>query len=412
MKNNDYFLSYKAGLLLVFLNSIRAIPHYIGAFYISESVEFNEDNKINKLIGMCIIIFLILFTYIAIDVIHNIKYDIGLPAILMSSYICFFRFRNYIHISQWKKTLSIISFISSIQILDIIPILDKLPIGRGVTSKEVKLVVDFLNIKMEYSVIMILLFFILILFSFLFFLLISRENKMLENNKLIEFNRTLENQNRLRNLENRTYKEIRHLAHDLKSPITAAQLLIEIVLESLDRENYHKEKEYLEKVDNSLEDLNIMISEVLSEDNKSIINVSKIIDIMLANISSMDYSTKVQVFDRSCGGKIYVNKITFVRSLINLIENASHAIDKDGNIKVIIDRIQDKGLIEIRIVDNGDGIDPEVIDRVWELGYTTDESFGLGLNFVKETINKLDGSISINSTKNVGTEVTITLKEA
>ncbi|MBK5194395.1 MAG: HAMP domain-containing histidine kinase, partial [Flavobacteriaceae bacterium] len=69
--------------------------------------------------------------------------------------------------------------------------------------------------------------------------------------------------------------------------------------------------------------------------------------------------------------------------------------------------------LKLSISDNGIGIDPEFHDKIFEMFYrlpsTTDGS-GIGLYIVKETLEKMQGTIEVQSEKGVGTTFIIILK--
>jgi signal transduction histidine kinase len=62
------------------------------------------------------------------------------------------------------------------------------------------------------------------------------------------------------------------------------------------------------------------------------------------------------------------------------------------------------------VSDNGRGIHPEHIDNVFEMFYRATEDSqgsGLGLYIVKETVEKLQGTIYVRSTAREGTTFTL-----
>jgi len=66
----------------------------------------------------------------------------------------------------------------------------------------------------------------------------------------------------------------------------------------------------------------------------------------------------------------------------------------------------DHEFCDIRIEDNGIGIDPEYKEKIFDLFFrATDQSqgTGLGLFIVKDTIDRLKGSIEVRSKKGEGT---------
>ena len=68
--------------------------------------------------------------------------------------------------------------------------------------------------------------------------------------------------------------------------------------------------------------------------------------------------------------------------------------------------------IEIRIRDNGKGIPPDVVDKIFNPFFTTkptDQGTGLGLAITNDIIREHGGSIQVNSTPGESTEMVITL---
>jgi signal transduction histidine kinase len=67
--------------------------------------------------------------------------------------------------------------------------------------------------------------------------------------------------------------------------------------------------------------------------------------------------------------------------------------------------------VEIRIVDTGCGIPPDVLPHVFEPFFTTKrgKGTGLGLSISQTYVRSHDGEIKVDSAPNCGTTVTITL---
>lgn len=82
----------------------------------------------------------------------------------------------------------------------------------------------------------------------------------------------------------------------------------------------------------------------------------------------------------------------------NILQNASQALKGNGKIK--ISTYEDDSFVGLDIEDNGPGIPPEIIDRIWDPFFTTKdqgEGTGLGLGIVKGIIEKHKGKISVKS---------------
>jgi signal transduction histidine kinase len=97
-----------------------------------------------------------------------------------------------------------------------------------------------------------------------------------------------------------------------------------------------------------------------------------------------------------------------VKTIItNLLSNSIKYSDpkkKKPFIRILVSLNED--FCDIRIVDNGIGIDPQYQHRIFELFFrATDQSqgTGIGLFIVKDTIQKLKGTINVESTLKEGT---------
>jgi signal transduction histidine kinase len=91
------------------------------------------------------------------------------------------------------------------------------------------------------------------------------------------------------------------------------------------------------------------------------------------------------------------------RVLINLINNAIDATEKEGHIEIEIRNTNNQSML-IAIKDNGCGIPPDIQDKIFEPKFSTKNSGkGLGLFIVKNICDKLNIAISFESKENQGT---------
>jgi two-component system, sensor histidine kinase and response regulator len=105
-------------------------------------------------------------------------------------------------------------------------------------------------------------------------------------------------------------------------------------------------------------------------------------------------------------------KIAF--SIKQVVENALKFIDETGKIDVRVERGDDG--VRIVVEDNGPGISPEELPKIFEKFYQVDPDqtgqvpgFGLGLYYAREFVQQHGGTIAIDSTPGKGTAVTIRL---
>jgi signal transduction histidine kinase len=97
---------------------------------------------------------------------------------------------------------------------------------------------------------------------------------------------------------------------------------------------------------------------------------------------------------------------------VNLFTNAAHAANPlDARVEVEAGVVQDGRMLELKVCDNGQGIQATDIEHVFDPFYTTRgaSGCGLGLAIVKDIAEHHGGSISVKSTPLVGTTFVLNL---
>lgn len=100
--------------------------------------------------------------------------------------------------------------------------------------------------------------------------------------------------------------------------------------------------------------------------------------------------------------------------LINLLNNSVQAIDGEGSIelKSMKKEIERQEYMIIQVIDDGPGIEPEIVNKIFDPFYTTKpvgKGTGLGLSIVYGLMNKYGGSVSIDSLSGEGSTFTLTI---
>jgi signal transduction histidine kinase len=94
--------------------------------------------------------------------------------------------------------------------------------------------------------------------------------------------------------------------------------------------------------------------------------------------------------------------------LVNVLQNAREALQDKGT--VVVEAVQLRNhAVEIAISDDGPGIAPDKLERIFEAYFTTKEKgTGLGLAIVKHNIELYGGTVRVDSALGKGTKFTIT----
>lgn len=95
--------------------------------------------------------------------------------------------------------------------------------------------------------------------------------------------------------------------------------------------------------------------------------------------------------------------------VFSLILNALQATEQGGSVSVEAEAYADRGHADLRVVDDGCGMDSDMLERVFEPFYSTRGGSGLGLSTSAAIVHRMDGSISVDSRPGEGTVVTVRL---
>lgn len=247
--------------------------------------------------------------------------------------------------------------------------------------------------------------------------MIIKENEKLTKNLEHEVEvRTSE----LTTLLNERKKFLADVAHDLKAPVSAIQAFIDLIKVG----NIHVDEEtksYLYAINqksNEVQNRVRSLQEFTSQDKeiglseKICLNdfIKEIYENNLPDTQACGVNFELSILDKKIYAKI--NKERLARAFENLIYNALSFTSYDGKISLSMNK--EDGFAVIKVSDNGKGIPPENIPKIFERFFTardTDISTGqgLGLYIVKSIIKEHNGEVFVDSQLGKGTVFTIKL---
>jgi signal transduction histidine kinase len=145
--------------------------------------------------------------------------------------------------------------------------------------------------------------------------------------------------------------------------------------------------------------------------NDMLLNVVQIFDIQMQKCGGM-----LELEPEAMESTVYVDEMHFTNVLFNLMENAVKYRRTDVPLHLVARTENKDDKILISISDNGSGIKKENMKKIFERFYRVHtgnvhnvKGFGLGLAYVKKTIDELNGTIKVESEWNVGTKFIIAL---
>lgn len=102
-------------------------------------------------------------------------------------------------------------------------------------------------------------------------------------------------------------------------------------------------------------------------------------------------------------GEVFWDRNKMQQVFMNLIQNATDAIEKNGKIAIGIEQ-EDHSRLRIKVADSGPGIPEQIRSRIFNLYFTTKaQGTGIGLAVVQQIIFEHGGTIAVQSEKQNGT---------
>ncbi len=208
-------------------------------------------------------------------------------------------------------------------------------------------------------------------------------------------------------------------SHDMRAPLTTLLGLIQIARHQKTETElngiFEMMKNRIHALDGFLKNITEYSRNVhLPVNNKSVLLAELIESVCAENKLMADQENILFETQQSQDERVLIDPTRVQVILNNLVNNAikyhDHHSDKDKWIKII--STCNKHDLTIRVIDNGVGIDDTYQPRIFDLFYRASEKSrgsGLGLYIVKETVHKLNGSISCVSKLGVGSEFIVNI---
>lgn len=212
----------------------------------------------------------------------------------------------------------------------------------------------------------------------------------------------------------------RQIAHEIKNPLTPMKLGVQQLMRSFNENDPNFEKRFnkfsvsfIEQIDN--------LSRIATEFS----NFAKLPQTKLSKVDIIDCIQRaVTLFSSSNNTFISINNTTnddeifilgdkgqLLGTFNNLLKNSVEAAhSRKKHVISIKLAYHEQNTIKILIEDNGMGIPADIVPKIFQPNFTTKSSgTGLGLAFVKKTIESIKGNISFTTEENIGTTFTIIL---
>ncbi|MEQ9423034.1 MAG: ATP-binding protein [Cyclobacteriaceae bacterium] len=218
------------------------------------------------------------------------------------------------------------------------------------------------------------------------------------------------------------------VSHELKTPIFAAQGFVHTLLDGAVKDKSVRMK-FLKKAAKSLDGLDALVHDLLTisqmesgviKMHKSNFNIIELIEEVFDQFETKAEKKEIELklnLPPEQPVLVYADRQRIYQVMLNLISNAIKYTKEESIVEVDIK--EEKSDISIFVKDNGRGIPPEDINRIFERFYRVEKSrskekggTGLGLAIVKHILEGHGSKVSVTSTVKKGSVFSFKLKKA
>jgi PAS domain S-box-containing protein len=205
-------------------------------------------------------------------------------------------------------------------------------------------------------------------------------------------------------------------AHDLKSPITSIQGILNIAkMEIQDPAAAH----YFEligqctlKLDKILVSLKDTVESDISGNSSEAVLLASLIEEVFEDIKKSPYYCERVRIEKKIEQPypVYTKSQTIHHALYQVVENAYKFRQSSAAAQLILSTQQTDRCTSIIIRDNGIGIQKQYQDKIFDMFYKANSNYegaGLGLYSAQSVLNKIEGKIKVDSTPKEGSVFTI-----
>ncbi len=261
-----------------------------------------------------------------------------------------------------------------------------------------------------------------LLFTSIIIVILSRQSKYRK-----KINHLLQDKNHELAVSNATKdKFFKIIAHDLKNPLSAFRNISGMIDENINVLQKEELSEYLKELRKSSESLNDLLNNLLqwaisqTDNIKAEITPVVLKDVTDKNLSQLQAIAKlkgVTLINRiDANLEVETDQNIFITITRNIISNAIKFSFADG--EVVIYSEQKEACIEIKIRDEGIGIEEEDIFRLFkieentkDIGNSPEKGTGLGLILCRELAEKINAELSVVSKKGEGSTFILSIPQ-
>ncbi|PIB35132.1 hypothetical protein BFP72_06845 [Reichenbachiella sp. 5M10] len=244
----------------------------------------------------------------------------------------------------------------------------------------------------------------------------EQEQELIERVMNVSSEELLDANQELKKINEEMDRFVYSTSHDLRAPLLSILGLLNII----EKENKQYDIQgYLKLLRDSTVNLDKFISDIIDYSRNSRLDVEKkevdIAAIINESFKHLNYlpgcSTVLKLINIDAKEKFYCDERRLTIIFNNVISNAIKYQNPDIHDSYInIEAVIDEKKMTVEIEDNGIGIEESYLQKIFDMFYRASpdsKGSGLGLYIVKETIQKLNGQITVKSTLGMGTKFSL-----
>ena len=206
----------------------------------------------------------------------------------------------------------------------------------------------------------------------------------------------------------------RRVAHELKNPLTPMRFALRTLQRAApDRPEAREALEVMEAESARLEELARTFAQLgrMPEGPPSDVDLRELLDYLLRTHLPPQVASPLEAPDALPCVRGHHDALS--RAFANLLLNAGEVVNAAGGGSVRVELRGAGAEVEVRVLDDGPGIRPEHVERVWEPDFTTKtRGTGLGLALVRQTVQAHGGRVWARNRPGGGAEFGVALPAA
>ena len=228
---------------------------------------------------------------------------------------------------------------------------------------------------------------------------------------------------RLKRLENARQEFVANVSHELRTPLSLIKGYVETLLDGA-KDNPEVASKFLLTIERNAERLKLLIEDLLTISelesgrvklNVQAVRLQAVVDKVLEDLKAKAGSRNVTLSNQTPELDARADPIRLEQVLGNLVDNAIKYGKPNGAVTVGA-QSHDGLAVEVFVQDDGPGIPPEALERVFERFYRVDKArsreqggTGLGLSIVKHIVQTHGGKVWAKSEPGHGATFFFTL---